>query len=203
MKAETVHRVTQWFNRMRDNAERAVTLSKKIITPLYTMDNDLVWAVVKYTENVQESARELEKINDKIFPGLVEIGKKDWRDLIGMRIHLMHKFWDIDPAILLQTVERDFPILLSLLKTTVVAPEIVRRPDQAFSFQILTEGGLLNLPETPEGSDPKAGRSLVVMSFNADGDVSFLRVGHRNGGLVLSGSHGAYVGVWGKRKRPG
>ena len=44
--------------------------------------NDLVWAVVKYTENVQESARELEKINDKIFPGLVEIDKKDWRDLI-------------------------------------------------------------------------------------------------------------------------
>ena len=198
MNAEDVRQVNVWLNRMRENIQRATRLAGRI--PTYDLDDDLVWALVKYTENVQEAAVQLDTINPKIYPALIEIAPGDWKALKGMRSRLVHQFWKIDPAIVQRTVEDDFPVLLSLLSTLAVIPTVIRYPGQRTSFTLRTKD-LLGLPSAPPGS-PTAGRNFVVMIFNTDGDVEVYRVGHRDGKLALIAPLGAVSSIWGKPARP-
>ena len=105
MTVEKVAQIQQWLSRMRFYLRKPVTLSAKIDETQLSKDDDLFWALVKYAENVQECAVQLDNINDSIFACLAEFPMKteneelSWDGLKGMRSRLAHRFWDINPAV--------------------------------------------------------------------------------------------------------
>ena len=117
MTKEKIAEVKTWIKRMGINLSRAIKLAARMLPADLQESNDLFWALVKYTENVQESAKQLDEINNKIYPELIEISEDDWRGLKGMRDRLAHAFWNIDPQILWSTVTEDFPVLYALVAT--------------------------------------------------------------------------------------
>ena len=123
--------VVTWLTRMQVYLKKTTVLSRKMERSCLDEANDFFWALVKYTENVEECAVQLDNINDSIFSCLIEFPLKSergdelsWNGLKGMRNRLAHSFWDIDHDILWQTITRDFPELLSFLQTLYVSPRI-------------------------------------------------------------------------------
>ena len=66
MTKEEIVKVRTWLERMGINVYRAINLSERMSPDDLNDSNDLFWALVKYTENVQESATQLDNINSKI-----------------------------------------------------------------------------------------------------------------------------------------
>ena len=131
MDAQKIQTVIEWLARMEIHLEKAIALSERIGPNEFDEETDFFWALVKYAENVQECVTQLDKVNNSVFPCLIEIPSNpspnddlSWDGLKGMRIRLAHKFWSIDPDILWNTVKRDFPVLLAFLKTLFVSPQI-------------------------------------------------------------------------------
>jgi len=162
-----------------------------------TESSDLFWALVKYTENVQESITQMDNINNRILPRLVEIpdksavdGDTSWTDLKGMRTRLAHQFWNIDPVILHTTVRDDLPQLISLLSTLTILPEPIdidggQLPPVAFWGRDLLALGL-----SADTFPPQAGRSLVQLWFDVQGEPHVFRIASRNQKtLLLHSSH--------------
>ena len=106
MDESAIRDVRTWFERMLTNAQRALDLASRMSVDDCNESNDLFWALAKYAENVQESITQLDSINNKILPRLIEIpieseaeGDTAWADLKGMRIRLAHQVsGDIDPV---------------------------------------------------------------------------------------------------------
>ena len=176
MTKEKIAEVKTWVKRMGINLARAITLAARMPPADLQESNDLFWALVKYTENVQESAKQLDAINNGIFPALIEISEGDWRGLKGMRDRLAHAFWNIDPQILWSTVTEDFPDLYALLATLRVIDDPLDE-DESFVFEFSTDE-VLRLPNDAPELDRKAGHSLIVMRFGHDGQVEVFRVIH-------------------------
>ena len=174
MTREDIAKVKAWLERMQINISRAINLSERMSPEDLEESNDLFWALVKYSENVQESAKQLDDINKKIYPALIEFDMETWNNLKGMRDRLAHKFWDIDPHILWSTVTSDFPTLLALLSTIIVIDNPI---DAHESFAIEFETvRLLELPATPLKSEAEAGHSLVALVFEPNGKVEVVRI---------------------------
>ena len=128
--------------------------------------NDLFWALAKYTENVQESITQLDNLNRRLLPCLVEIpvrpkieGTAAWADLKGMRNKLTHRFWCIDPKILWATVKEDLPKVIDLLSTLSIHPEPVGK-GQRLQFTFRGQD-LLSRPLLDGRSGPAPGQALV------------------------------------------
>ena len=188
MTKEKIAEVKTWIERMGINLVRAINLSKRISPADLDESNDLFWALVKYTENVQESAKELDKINEKIYPALIEINEDYWRKLKGMRDRLVHAFWNIDPQILWSTVTKDFPVLLALLSTITVFPNPLDE-DESFAFEVETDD-LFKLPDDAPELDRKVGHSLILIRFGHDGEIEVVRLIHdgSKGTLLVNNS---------------
>ena len=202
MTKEKIAQVKLWLERMRINVSRAITLSERVSPDNLDESNDLFWSLVKYAENVQESAKQLDSINNRIYPALIEFEEETWKNLKGMRDRLAHRFWDIDPQILKSTVTVDFPALLALLSSIM----IIDNPtgdNEKIDFEFETER-LLDLPSATPESVKEAGHSIVVMVFGHSGRVGVFRVGHDdNNRLVMSTDFDMRLSVYGKRRSDG
>ena len=54
--------------------------------------NDLFWALTKYAENVEESLVQLDAVNPRVYPALIELSGPTWKGLKGTRSRLAHAF---------------------------------------------------------------------------------------------------------------
>ena len=138
MTATRIAEVKTWLQRIDDYSARAIVLSESMSPTEMDESNDLFWALTKYAENVQESVVQLDAVNPRVYPALVELSEPTWKGLKGMRSRLAHAFWKIDPEILWSTVTEDFPNLRALLSTI----EVIDQPIsdyETFSFNLKTE----------------------------------------------------------------
>ena len=204
MDEQNIQTVREWLARMERHLEKAIALSERIEPNGLDEETDLFWALVKYAENVQECVTQLDKVNNSVFPALIEIPSNtsanddlSWDGLKGMRIRLAHKFWSIDPDILWKTVKRDFPVLLAFLKTLVVSPQIG-------SVHAIVDTDNLALSSVSDGDKLEFGNSVPLLYFDQNGKAQCFRVGWKSEReLVVSHSaEGQYrLGVWGKGRR--
>ena len=183
MTKKKIAKVKTWLERMRVNVSRAIDLSNRVSPDKMVESTDLFWALVKYTENVQESAKQLDNISEKIFPALIKFDIDTWKSLRGMRDRLAHQFWDINPRILWSTVTEDFPALLSLLSTIIVFEKPVHDGERV-NLDLETDR-ILGLPDIAPGSAVKAGQGIICMVFGYRGKVGVFRVGHYGTGMLL------------------
>ena len=181
MTMEKVAQVQQWLNRMRIHLQKAVILSAKMDKTRLSEDDDLYWAFVKYAENVQECAVQLDNINDSIFPCLAELPMKSeneelsWDGLKGMRSRLAHKFWDISPTILWNTVTRDFPKLDDLLGSLMISNVVADLEEQP---GVLIEAERFRkLPPVETEDAIHSGTSIPFLYFDSIGKAQALRIG--------------------------
>ena len=197
---ETISDVKTWLDRLRVNSFRAMELANCMSRQDLAESNDLFWALVKFIENVEESAVQLDKINKHIFPALVELGAEKWHNLKGMRSRLAHAFWNINPDILWATVKEDFPNLHDLLSTIVV----IDKPwdDWETRSVVFPTDQLLSLPDTAEGQLAKPGQSIVILGLAPDGRVRVFRVGHEGTRTLKYGSNfDTRFSVYGRRRK--
>ncbi|MDE0129870.1 MAG: DUF86 domain-containing protein [Gammaproteobacteria bacterium] len=182
MTADRIAEVKTWLERMGAQLGRAIDLSKRMSPEDLDESSDLFWALAKYAENVQESVVQLDRVNAKVYPALVELGEETWKGLKGMRSRLAHAFWNIDPEILWTTVTEDFSTLRALLSTIVVVEQPVSAKMGCVSFRMTAEQ-IFALPTAVPDTAPSSGSSIVVMVFLDDGQVRTVRVsneGDRN-----------------------
>ena len=114
---ERVREIEGWLKRVSAYASRAVDLTSRIVEADFHPDNDGFWAVVKYAENVQESVKQLDNLDRRLWNYLSKEAEDDVdsSDMKGMRDILAHQFWSIDPSLLRDVVSREFPTLLTFL----------------------------------------------------------------------------------------
>ena len=199
MTVETISDIKTWLERMREHASRATELANSMSRQDVAESNDLFWALVKFTENVEESAVQLDKINKHIFPALIELGAEKWQNLKGMRSRLAHAFWNINPEILWATVKGDFPNLHDLLSTIVVMDEPL--DDWDTGSVVFSTDLLLSLPDTGEGPLAIPGQSVVILGFAPDGRVRVFRVGHEGTRtLKVNSNFDVQISVHGRRR---
>lgn len=202
MTKEKIAEAKIWLERMRKYIFRAIDLSKRLSPGDLVESNDLFWALVKYAENVQESAKQLDDINSEIFPALIEFDKDTWQELKRMRDRLAHKFWDIDPQILWATVTSDFPALLALLSMITVIDKPIDYGEKV-NFDFETDR-LLGLPDATSGSVVEAGYSIIALMFGHNGGVRVFRVGHDGTQKIfINANFSSQVTVYGQRKSNG
>lgn len=79
------------------------------------LDNDrqLVLALVKDIEIVGEAATQVSEPTRQHLPQI------PWEQIVGMRNRLVHAYFDINLDILWNTVQRDLPELISLLRPAI------------------------------------------------------------------------------------
>ena len=70
-------------------------------------------AVIRRLEIIGEAAR---RISDETHESLSEL---PWSEIIAMRNRLIHRYDDIDMSIVWDTICRDIPMLISLLKKII------------------------------------------------------------------------------------
>lgn len=188
MTQQKIHELTDCLYRMGLNTTRAIKLSEQLTIDSLSEDNHLFWALVKYVENVQESAKQINNINKRFFSELAEIDEDDWRKLRGMRDWLAHKFWDVDPIILWKVVKEEFVVLLPLLASIRIADNLHSGKGE---FDLTDElERIRSMPELPDGFDFKPGHSLVIMAFAREGDIMVIRVGHKDGHInIITDKH--------------
>ena len=71
------------------------------------------WAVYHVIGLIADTAKEL---GDEIRAAMTRV---DWKDLSGMRTFLVHRPWDVSPAIVWESATEDIPVLLAELRRVV------------------------------------------------------------------------------------
>ena len=180
MTAARIAEVKTWLDRMGAHLDRAINLSKRMSLEDLDESSDLFWALVKYAENVQESVVQLDRVNAKVYPALVELGEGTWKGLKGMRSRLAHAFWNIDAEILWATVTEEFPKLRALLSTIVVVDQPVNEQRESASIRLTAEQ-VFALPTAVPDTAPSPGNSIVALVFVDDGQVCTIRISNEGG----------------------
>lgn len=170
-----------------------MTLSAKIDETQLSKDDDLFWALVKYAENVQECAVQLDNINDSIFACLAEFPMKteneelSWDGLKGMRSRLAHRFWDINPAVIWNTATTDFPELDDLLGSLSMSNVMADFEDQLRAW--IEAADFRRLHPIEAGATIRPGNSIPFLYFDSIGKAQSLRIGRStDNGLILARS---------------
>ena len=186
MNEQDIPIVQEWLKRIRVNAERAIDLAGKMSSAELQESNPYFWALVKLAENVEESLVNVENLCKGIYDCLIEIPVREitdeseqlsWDALKGMRIHLAHKFWEIDPGILWRTVTEDFPKVALLLNSLRVIEEPHK---EAEDIRVtISRDDFERLPVSEEGNvGPfKLGHSIAFLFFEEEGIPKGIRVG--------------------------
>lgn len=184
--------VVSLFKEMELNTARTISLSKEICRDDLDESNHHFWALVKYVENTQDCITQLDNMKRSILESLNEIpleserGKSlTWKNMIGMRIILTHKPWDIRKDDLWDTTSIDFPVLNKLL-SHLVLPQPTQNPNLP-SFR-LPVNKFHELPACEPGDEAILGNSLIMMSFNQKGKARCFRVAKRNNAEIVFGS---------------
>jgi uncharacterized protein with HEPN domain len=78
-------------------------------------DRMLVLALIKDLEIVGEAANKVTNETRTLLPSI------PWNDIIGMRNHLIHGYFDVDLDLVWDTLTKDLPTLLSQLEQALKA----------------------------------------------------------------------------------
>ncbi|MBM4064640.1 MAG: DUF86 domain-containing protein [Planctomycetes bacterium] len=98
---------------MLDAAKEAVFFAKDKSKIDLNKDRMLVLSLVKEIEIIGEAAS---KISDKLKTKYFHI---PWLDIIGMRNHLIHAYFDVDLDLVWKTVTHDLPFLITELEKII------------------------------------------------------------------------------------
>ncbi len=187
-QTETVEPITEaqvgelreWLARMQTHLGKAIALSEQLDRNAPSEDDDSFWALVKYAENVQECAVQLDNMKRSILEALEEVPmiseqgtELNWSGLKGMRSRLAHSFWDIDREILWDTVTNDLPVLRTLLSLLFVTDRVADPESPLFT---VPPEDLEYLPLSKEDDEFTLGNSFIFMSFNPKGRARCARV---------------------------
>ena len=77
----------------------------------FQQDRLRILAVRKCIEIIGEAAAKIPKETKEQLPDI------PWQDIVGMRNILIHVYFDVDPAVLWQTIHNDLPPLIQILKS--------------------------------------------------------------------------------------
>ena len=97
-------------------AERAISYTADRSLDDFASDDLLQDAVMRRLEIIGEAAR---RVSDSTRDSLAQV---PWRQMIGLRNILVHKYEDIDLDVVWDTIKRDLPRLIESLKP-LVPPE--------------------------------------------------------------------------------
>ena len=166
--------------KMLVNVVRATTICREVDKNILTdEDRHEFWALVKYVENVQEALVQLDDKNDTILPRLDEFRERSsdraettWKSLKGMRSRLVHAFENINPDIIWDTVNNQFPKLERLLR--VLQFGRIARSEWSWSFKA---GLLRRLPAVVAGERLDSANSIPAIFFDDRGVAICVRVG--------------------------
>ena len=157
---------------MKTNVDRTINLSSRLSPEQLYESNDLFWALVKYAENVQECAVQLDNMDLSILESLEEVPLKSesgedltWSNLKKMRNRLVHSFWDINRCTLWDTATRDFPALQTLLSRLVIGHSTIDPDSPVYE---ITKQDLEELPLSKSEDESTLGNSLILISFDKD-----------------------------------
>ena len=98
---------------MLDAAKEAVLFVKDKSKTDLNKDRMLVLSLVKEIEIIGEAAS---KISDKLKTKYFLI---PWLDIIGMRNHLIHAYFDVDLDLVWKTVTHDLPFLITEIEKSI------------------------------------------------------------------------------------
>jgi uncharacterized protein with HEPN domain len=94
---------------MLDAAREAIEFAKDKHREDLDDDRKLTLALVKDLEIIGEAAYQITEETRRALPEV------PWEDIIGMRHHLVHAYFDINRSILWKTVQEDLPPLVRIL----------------------------------------------------------------------------------------
>ena len=95
---------------MLDAARDAVAFARSRKREDLDRDRQFALALVKCVEIVGEAASQVSAEGQK------EVVALPWRDIIDMRHHLVHAYYDINMEILWRTIAKDLPPLIQVLQ---------------------------------------------------------------------------------------
>lgn len=98
---------------MRDAAQEALTFAKGKTRSDLNDDRQLVLSIIKDVEIIGEAASKLSKEVRDNHPEI------EWLDIIDMRNHLIHVYFDIDLNIVWKTLNGDLPKLIQKLEKII------------------------------------------------------------------------------------
>jgi uncharacterized protein with HEPN domain len=98
---------------MLDAAKEVVSFVKDKSRTDLDKDHMLVLSLVKEIEIIGEAAT---KISDNMKTKYFDI---PWLDIIGMRNHLIHAYFDVDIDVVWNTVTHDLPFLIAKLEKII------------------------------------------------------------------------------------
>ncbi|MCP1663158.1 MULTISPECIES: HepT-like ribonuclease domain-containing protein [Methanocalculus] len=104
------HNDTVYIRHAIDAAEKAIEISQEISKKDLHGDDVYSLALIRLLEIIGEAANHVSKKYKLDHPEV------PWSHMIGMRNRLIHGYFDIDIDIVWDTVNKDLPPLVSLLK---------------------------------------------------------------------------------------
>ena len=93
-----------------ESARLAVSYLSGTTLAEFLDDVQLQDAVIRRLEIIGEAANQL---TDQ---SVTERSDLPWREMIGMRNVLIHQYGEVDPSVVWETVQRDLPPLIALLR---------------------------------------------------------------------------------------
>lgn len=96
---------------MLDAAREAVTFVEGRTAHDIGEDRRLVLSLVKEIEIIGEAASKVSEETRRQLPQI------PWQDVVDMRDHLIHVYFDIDIGVVWDTVSKDLPPLIAALKS--------------------------------------------------------------------------------------
>lgn len=92
-----------------DEAGEAMKFVEGISFDDFTKDSKTVHAVFRAIEVIGEAAANISRECKELHPDI------PWMDIVGMRNHLIHVYFDIDYETIWKTVETDIPNLIQII----------------------------------------------------------------------------------------
>ena len=173
MTADRAAKVSTIMKAIRSNASAALCRVRDA-SSADDMTDDQFKALAKEVEEVGELVAQLEGINRHIVPALFEIpyGKwQGWSGLENFRNTLAHEFRNVTPENLYRRVTTK--LSLSEVSDLLAAVTSVKMMTVKYSYGVRSD--IKNLPQTSEGACLLPGASVIVLRFDAAGELMAAR----------------------------
>ncbi|MDO9541746.1 MAG: DUF86 domain-containing protein [Kiritimatiellia bacterium] len=93
-----------------DEAGEAIRFIEGISFEDFTKDSKTVHAVFRAIELIGEAAAKISGECKELYPDI------PWTDIVGMRNHLIHVYFDVDYETVWKTVKTDIPKLIQIIE---------------------------------------------------------------------------------------
>ena len=93
-----------------DEANAAIKFTEGFSLENFTGDSKTLHAVIRAIEVIGEAAAKISKEYKDLHSDI------PWTDIVGMRNHLVHVYFDIDAETIWKTVKIDIPLLIQMIE---------------------------------------------------------------------------------------